>query len=513
MTSRSRKADRQGAFSGNRVDRAIIDVGSNTVRLVLYGGSPRAPVTLFNEKVAARLGREISKTGRLADEAIALAMRGLRRYALLLRDLKVERIDVVATAAPREASNGPEFLREVRKLGFQPRLLPGEEEARISAMGVLGAFPGARGTVADLGGGSLELVHVADGKTDHGTSLPLGTLRLPDHRGDTLVETRSNLIAFLDQSDQITPVDGTLYLVGGTWRSMAVLAMEDRDYPLTDPHGFSLPIDQARALAGRVAGAEQRELLAHPRISSMRAGSLPDAGVLLGALLARLQPERIVFSSWGVREGLLFDELADFAKSQDPLLAGVGEFAQSRGTPAVLATRIAAWTVGAVPQPSHGTERVRLAATMLALASMQIEPNLRIDIATDWALHKRWLALAPAERAMIAATAYGNGNRYDLPEHLHELASEDQLEEALSWGLAIRLCRRLGGRSSKLFRVSHLQVEDKTLLLSIEHSHSDLFGIPSEKDLTLLAARLGLEPRMQAVSEAEMARIETTGVM
>ena len=135
MRQRARLADRQGAFSGNRVERAIIDIGSNTVRLVLYGGSPRAPVTLFNEKVAARLGREIAETSLLAQEAIDLAMRGLKRYALLLRELKVAIVDVVATAAVREASNGPQFLADVKALGFAPRLLSGEDEAQISAMG------------------------------------------------------------------------------------------------------------------------------------------------------------------------------------------------------------------------------------------------------------------------------------------------------------------------------------------------------------------------------------------
>ena len=504
MTIRARKADRQGIFAGNRVERAIIDIGSNTVRLVLYGGAPRAPVTLFNEKVVARLGREIADTGRLADDAVDLAMRGLRRYALLLRDLEIDIVDVVATAASREASNGPEFLDAVRSLGLEPRLLPGEEEARISAMGVLGAFPGARGIVADLGGGSLELVHIAEGECDPGISLPLGTLRLPDHIGSDRAETHRNLNAMLDASGKIGPVDGTLYLVGGTWRSMAVLAMEDRDYPLTDPHAFTLPLAEAKELATRVAEAEPDELRLHPRISTMRADNLPHAGILLDALLDRLMPDRIVFSSWGLREGILYDELPAIARSQDPLLAGVGEFAASRGTPPILATRIAAWTVGAAPPSLHGSERVRLAATMLSLASMQIEPNLRMNVATDWALQKRWLGLAPDERAMMAAAVCGNGNRCELDRELYRLASEEQLEEAVCWGLAIRLCRRLGGRSRRLFHVSTLEVEAGKLVLSLEESHADLFGLPSEKDMILLGDRLNLEPEMRVISESEM---------
>ncbi len=176
-------ADREGLFAGHRAQRAIIDIGSNTVRLVVYGGPPRAPVVLFNEKVAARLGRDIAATGMLADVAMDAAIGGLRRYALLLEEWGVETVDVVATAAVREAGNGDDFLARVRALGFAPKLLAGAQEAYASAMGVIGAFPGASGIAADLGGGSLELIGFTDGTPGTGISLPLGTLRLPQYRG------------------------------------------------------------------------------------------------------------------------------------------------------------------------------------------------------------------------------------------------------------------------------------------------------------------------------------------
>ncbi|MDN3644684.1 Ppx/GppA family phosphatase [Pontixanthobacter aestiaquae] len=504
MALRSRSADRQGAFSGNRVERAIIDIGSNTVRLVLYGGSPRAPVVLFNEKVVAQLGREIAETGLLADAAVELAMRGLTRFALLLKELKVEVIDVVATAAVRAATNGPDFVKAVNALGLPVRILSGDEEARISAMGINGAFPGAKGVVADLGGGSLELVLIGDSDCGLATSLPLGTLRLPEHRGTNHADTKSNLSNVLAAADWLEHVDGALYLVGGTWRAMAVVAMEDRNYPLTDPHGFEMPLQDAQALAAKIADMEPEALNTSPRISTMRSQSLPNAGVLLSTLLERFTPEKIIFSSWGLREGVLFDELEEYARKQDPLLAGVGEFANLRGCPPALATQVAGWTVRAVPEMSQGSERLRLSATMLALASMQIEPNLRREIAMDWALHKRWIALDACGRAMMAAAVSANGNNCDMPDSVAELASPAQIEEAISWGLAIRLCRRLGGRSDRTFNVSDLRVESDDLVLSIEHSHRAFYGIPNEKDMDLLADRLGLNPVMRVLGEVEM---------
>ncbi|MEZ5696041.1 MAG: Ppx/GppA family phosphatase, partial [Sphingomonadaceae bacterium] len=445
------------------------------------------------------LGRDISTRGTLAEESIEMALRGLRRYAVLLTDHDITDVEVVATAAVRDASNGNEFLEQIRAIGFTPRLLSGEEEARTSAMGVIGAFPGAQGVVADLGGGSLEFTRIGAGGCEPGTSLPLGTLRLHEWRESKPSAMSKSIGKLLDKEGWGRPIDAPLYLVGGTWRAMAVYAMQQRNYPLTDPHGFELSAKEAAKLGSELAGADPEDLRKLPRISSMRANYLPDAGALLQALVEKLAPERLVISSWGLREGLLYQRLDSVAQQQDPLLAGMALFAAQRGAPPTLAARVAGWTVDAVPELGKGSERLRLAATMMALASMQTEPNLRLHQAMDWALHKRWLALEPCGRAMIAATVLANGNQCDLPEELQALASEEQLEEAICWGLAIRLCRRIGASSRRSFNSSGLRAKKKKLILRLEESHADLFGIPNEKDLKLLADRLGLEPEMRVV--------------
>lgn len=504
MTLRARRTDRDGIFSGNKAERAIIDIGSNTVRMVIYGGSPRAPTVLFNEKVTAQLGRDIAHTGMLAEEAVELAMRGLNRYALLLQDLGVEDVETVATAASRDARNGAKFIEQVVALGLNPRVISGEQEAQISAAGVLGAFPGARGAVADLGGGSLELVNIADGKCGPPTSLQLGTLRLPDYRGSNHAEMKAKLVAELDRSGWGAGTGAPLYLVGGTWRAMAVVAMEGRNYPLTDPHGFRLSDKGAAKLANRIAKSQAEDLRTSPRVSTMRSEIMPDAAVLLQALLKALKPKDIIFSSWGLREGLLYSRLSSHAKSQDPLLAGLANFAAQRGAPPVLATRIAGWTSEAVPAQRQGSERLRLAATMLSLASMQTEPNLRVHQAVDWALHKRWLSLDSEGRAMLAAAVSANGNHLTLPVELTKLASEDALEEAICWGLATRLARRLGGKSRRSLQVSRLTRDAGQLTLHLQHSHRHLYGVPVEKDMLLLSARLGTDFDVRIVPDDEL---------
>ncbi|NNC59831.1 MAG: Ppx/GppA family phosphatase [Erythrobacter sp.] len=499
MALRRRGNDRDGVFSGSVPHQAIIDIGSNTVRLVIYGGSPRAPTVLFNEKVAARLGRDITTTGALAEEAIALAMRGIERYALLLHDIAVTDVEVVATAAVREASNGSAFLEGVRALGFVPKLLSGEEEARLSAWGIIGAFPKARGIVADLGGGSLELLELENGEPGRGTSLPLGTLRLPELKQGDQDRLYKTLLSAIDDTGMVAGDGGDLYLVGGTWRAMAVYAMEERDFPLTDPHGLRLPAREALEFATSLAGQRPEELRESPRISTMRSASMPDAAVLLQALIAKLQPRNVIVSAWGLREGIVFSGLEPHARTQDPLIAGVSTFANSRGATPTMSAKVAFWTVDVAGGTAAGTERLRLAATMLALATMQIEPNLRMRVGVEWALHKRWLAISPQGRAMLAAAICANGNYLELPDEVTTLTDKANRDQAIGWGLAIRLCRRLGARSRESLQRARLQREDGSLVLTLEESHAPLYGLSQEKDMGLLADWLNLSPEVRIV--------------
>ena len=296
MSFKRRRGERDGAFSGNKPSRAIIDIGSNTVRMVVYGGTMRAPTVLLNEKVTAKLGRDIGKNGTLADEAIALAMGGLERFVLLLEDLELTDIETVATAAVREASNGPQFVEKLKAIGLAPRILSGEEEAKLSAHGVAGAFPRAEGLVADLGGGSLELVNLSNGDVSDPVTLPLGALRLPDFRvkGDEDgSKMRTALEKVLSKKGGKRNKGSALYLVGGTWRAMAVFAMQSQGHPLSDPHGQELGAKPAKALAKTLADESPEDLKTRKRISTMRSEKLPDAAILLQAMLNVLEPSRL----------------------------------------------------------------------------------------------------------------------------------------------------------------------------------------------------------------------------
>jgi exopolyphosphatase/guanosine-5'-triphosphate,3'-diphosphate pyrophosphatase len=489
------------SHEGLRPTCAVIDIGSNTVRLVVYRGSRRVPDVWLNERVVARLGRDLATTGRLPDKAIDEALAALARYATILGDNGIDDVQTVATAAVREAANGAEFLDRVRAFGLEPRLLSGEEEAVGAAFGVIGAFPSARGTVADLGGGSLELVMIEDDACHDGVSLPLGTLRLPALRAQGASAFRKAVEKEMARAGWAAAHPGPLYMVGGTWRAFAAYAMRKTGHPLTDPHAFELDAKAADEMARRVARLEPAALQAVPGVGATRAAGLPDAAAMLRVMLAELQPDGLVFSSWGLREGLLFQRLPESERGQDPLLAGIAQFAVPRGGSVSAATLIAGWTAAAANGGPPASGRLRLAATILALASAHVEPNWRARHAFEWAMDKRWLGIGPADRAVIAATLLAACGKTSLPPELERLASRERLGEAVGWGLAIRLCRRLGAGSRASLTHSALRREDGKLVLRIDPSRAQLATGPVTGDLAALARWLGLEPELRVAAD------------
>lgn len=474
--------------------RAIIDIGSNTVRLVIYGGPVRAPAVLHNEKVTARLGKGVAENGVLGERASNTALAALARYHLLLQLKGVDHVDIVATAAVRDAANGGEFLDRVAAIGFAPRLLSGEQEAVTSAHGVLGAFPGASGVVGDLGGGSLELVDVEGDSCRHGVSMPLGTLRLGRLRAAGDRAFGQQVAKALKKADWAAEPGTTLYLVGGSLRAFARYAMVRLEWPIDDPHGFVLDPVNALRLARNLARCKAETLRAMPGIATARMNSLPDTAALLAVLIRRLQPGKLVFSAWGLREGLLYEDMPAATRAHDPLVAGMTTFVQEHGISQRIGTMVADWTAAvALPADTDQRDRLRLAATMLCLASATVEPNLRGDTARDWALRKRWIGAATTERVMLAVAMLAHTGRLEVPEALAGLIGPATLREAQTWGLATRLCRRFSTCAQQSLVDSRLAVEGNRLVLLVQPALAALVNDGVERDLRALATHLGVK--------------------
>jgi exopolyphosphatase/guanosine-5'-triphosphate,3'-diphosphate pyrophosphatase len=472
---------------------AVIDIGSNTVRLVVYGGPPRAPAVLWNEKVSARLGRDLARTGSIPPEAMDEALAALARFAIIVEELGIKRIETVATAAPRDATNGEQFIRRVEDLGLAVGVLSGEDEACASAFGAIGAFPGAEGVVADLGGGSLELVAVSAGACGQGGTFPLGTLRLPALRAAGHFDRK---VAKLLKGADWARNPGPLYMIGGTWRAFATYTMRTAEHPLTDPHGLVIAAQDAAALAATLVRTRPEQLAKHRGISTMRAEKLPDAAALLRVLLTELKPEALVFSSWGLREGLYFQSLSASERAQDPLLAGVAEFAGRRGIGDADARLIADWTAAAARTDTPRMADLRLAAAHLAVALHRVEPNLRAAQALEWALDKRWIGIDFAGRAMLAAALRGSLNQVEPHPRFANLASEGELREATAWGLSFRLAQRLAAGARAPLLAGKLAITASEIELRLAARHAALASNPVEKDLAALASWLGGTARL-----------------
>ena len=362
---------------------------------------------------------------------------------------------------------------------------------------MLGAFPGASGVVGDLGGGSLELVDIDGDTCRHGVSMPLGTLRLAKMRatGDRLFAQA--VAKALKKAAWAAEPGTTLYLVGGSLRAFARFAMVQLEWPIDDPHGFVLDAAEGLRIARNLARRKPESLRPLAGISTARMNSLPDTAALLAVLIRRLKPGKLVFSAWGLREGLLYEDMPAGTRGQDPLVAGMSAFVQEQGISPQIGAMVAGWTVAAAPPNGiERRERLRLAATMLCLASATVEPNLRGDIAREWALRKRWIGAATAERAILAVAMLAHTGRLEVPPALAALIPAHALREAQAWGLATRLCRRFSTCAPQGLSGSRLLVDGGRLVLEVQPTLAPLVNDGVERDLRALAAHLGLKAQV-----------------
>ena len=484
-----------GRGQANRRRAAVIDIGSNSVRLVVYEGPRRVPAVIFNEKVAAGLGRGLPLDGRIAPADAARGLAALRRFAALAKAMAVDELQCVATAAVRDAANGSEFVAAAAAEGLNIRLLSGDEEARAAGLGVLSAIPAARGIAVDLGGGSLELAEVGGGTVGRTTSFPLGVLRLPALRKDGPLPFDRTIRTMLKQAGWPGSARGApLYLVGGSWRALARLDMEltRQRLPLLDQH--DLPRAAVRRLVRAVARMSHDELRAVPGMSSARAAAMPDAVALLAALTGAIDAPTMTISSSGLREGLLFGALPDDVRAQDPLLVAAEYEGRRLARFAAHGREVDRWIAPLFADDDADARRLRLAACLLSDVAWSANPDFRADRGSEIALHGNWRGIDVVGRVLLAQalhTGFGGGAA-DFARFLPETAAP-LLVRARQWGLAIRLAQRLsGGLEAPLTGTSLAIVGDK-LQLDLGPDWTMLAGEAVGRRMRNLATALNLE--------------------
>jgi exopolyphosphatase/guanosine-5'-triphosphate,3'-diphosphate pyrophosphatase len=472
--------------------RAIIDIGSNSIRLVVYPVERRVPATLLNEKVSARLGKTLQDDNRLPAKAIDVALRGLARFRSIVEAIGVESLTVVATAAVRDASNGPEFLEMVRGIGLLPTLLSGSEEAAASARGVMCAFPDAEGVVADLGGGSLELVQVASGEVGHGVTLPLGTLRVAKMREKNTARALQTMRAMIEaQSPRGLAEVRPLYVVGGSWRALAQFAMNDVRWPIRNQHGFVLEPRQIAHLVSVLTHTPVASIR-NAGVSSARAGSIADAAIVLAALVRHLRPSRVIVSSFGLREGLVFADMPAEIRRKDPLIANLEDQLGGAAKGSIYGEPLHRWIGPVFAGESAGESRLRLAASWLGLVARQPEKPLRRARALEVALGEPMIGADACDRGRLAAALLAFVGEKDVPSELGRLCSAAQLERAARLGCAMRLAEKLSAGMGSLLEASTIRLDQGKLELVL--ADPALYGEAVEQEHAALAQAWGVTP-------------------
>lgn len=482
-------------------DAAVIDIGSNSVRLVVYRLEGRAIWTAYNEKVLAGLGRDLPRTGRLSPEGVAAALPALKRFRALVDALAPEQLHVVATAAVREAEDGLAFRERVAaETGLSVRVLSGEEEARYAAEGVLAGAPGAAGVAADLGGSSLEVVSLDQGRARAGVTLPLGPFAMGERKG--------GLAQRIDQ--RLSALGGgyageTLHAVGGAWRSLALLHMRMTDHDLHIVHQYEMAADEVALLAELLSKQSKGSLERTRGVSRRRVEALPHAALVLARLMRRLRARRVSFSAYGLREGLLHADMDPALRAEDPLVAGCEALGGRRGVAEGLGRPLAAWLAPLVetlePQFGRARDAVLLrAACALSDIGARLHPDHRAEVAFEQVLRAPIPGQNHAERAFLAMAIHARyGGRGGGPEPglSRRLLGETGLERARLVGLAMRFGSDIAGRAPALLASLRLSVEPGQLVVRADGQGADLvLGEQTAKRGAALASALGLDLRL-----------------
>lgn len=426
----------------------VIDIGSNSMRLVVYDDLSRAPFARFNEKSFVALGRGLGPDGRFTDEAIDRALRAVRRFDAIRRAMGVDRVHVLATEATRKALNGADLVAAISaETGLETRVLSGDEEATYAALGVISGFFQPHGLAGDMGGGSLEVAEVlGDRVGERKVSMPLGALPVRALMAEGVDAAKARVDAILRESLPPLLTEPTFYAIGGGWRGLARVHIAETASPVAVVHNHEIPADEARALAKRVARMSPEEIAALPDAPSRRTDTLSAAALVLWRVLKHLKPERVVFSVFGLREGWLYAQLDEAERYRDPLLEG----AQAIGLPAARVPAFSAalgrFTDGLFPAEPQTGRRVRLAVCALTDLAWRDHEKVRAIESFRRLLQFPFIGLSHPERAFIAVAIlarYGGELDDGLRAQIRDLLTPSELRRAEILGRVLLLGHRV----------------------------------------------------------------------
>lgn len=462
----------------------IIDIGSNSIRLVVYDRNKRSPVPIYNEKVLCALGKGLAGSGILNPEGVIMGKAALRRFVSMGRNMGIIELYIIATAAIRDAKDGKYFTNWLEETyNVKAEIISGEEEARLGAFAVCSAIYKPHGITADLGGGSLELVRVDEGNISGHTSLLLGSLRMIDEsKGDRdklrkLIDKRFSEISWLD--DEKTP---NIYAIGGSFRALAKMHMITNNYPLQILHEYTVNSKEFLSFVREIAGISLEKLEKYSNGASKRAAALPGAAMVLEKLLSASNAENIVFSASGIREGYLYEKLPVQEQGEDGMLFSCREFASHNGRSMEYGEELFTWMQPLLAKENERIRRLRLAFCLLSDIALHIHPEYRGEWAFQRIIYSAFTSITHIERITLALALY-HRYQFKLKENWSQLkliSNEDKAWAKLV-GTSANLAYHLSGSISGNLHKTELTLKDKNISLKLIGDMADIMGDAIQK--------------------------------
>ncbi|MCP4386506.1 MAG: Ppx/GppA family phosphatase [Hyphomicrobiales bacterium] len=455
----------------------VIDIGSNSIRLVVYDDLSRSPFPRFNEKSLVALGVGVDENGRFTKATITKALRVIARFAAISRAMNVGRVDVLATEATRKAANGAEFVKAIRKeTSLKVRILSGEEEANYTALGVISGFFQPKGLVGDIGGGSLEVAEVLGDRVGERTaSMPLGALPVKAMLQDGIDSAKETIDTVLDGSMPPLLTEPVFYAIGGGWRALARVHIAKNDIPIKVVHGYDVPAQELSALAKKIARMGPEEVAELPDVPRRRIDTLPASALVLWRVLRKLKPDRLVFSAFGVREGWLYSQLDTEEQYRDPLLEG----AQAIGLPvsrvAGFSEALGRWTETLFPGESQHDRRLRLSVCSLTDIAWRDHQKIRGTDSFLRLLQFPFIGISHPERAFLAVAILA---RYDgkvddlVKSRVGNLLTPSEIQKAEILGRVLLLGHRFSASVPEILKHARVRIDADAVRLEVLNPES-----------------------------------------
>ena len=478
----------------------VVDVGSNSVRLVVFDGAARSPAYFYNEKILCGLGQGLAASGHLNPEGKLRALSALKRFALIAKSMGIPNLTAVATAAMREAADGDAFRAEVlRETGLRLWVIDGPEEARLSAQGVLLGWPEAEGIVCDIGGSSMELAVVGDGRIGKRVTSPLGPFRLQQIEGGAKGRKKHIEKILRELQQELNANHNKLYLVGGSWRAIAKIDMERRNYPLAVLHEYRMSQKQALATIDMIGSADMAEMRGKTGTSSERMALVPLAAEVLKQLIRIFHPREIDVSSYGIREGLLYEQMPQRLRTRDPLIEACRFAEATSARQPGFGRKLYDFLMPLYKSAPRSRLRLIKAACLLHDTTWRAHPDYRAEVCFDNATRANLGGLNHRERVFLGLSLlhrYKNSRSGTRFEPLYKLLDERELQEAEVLGKAMRFGAMIAMDDPT--RVAELRYfpRKEVLELRLKEDGEGLFGEVARARYESLASALKVSQKV-----------------